>query len=180
MEKSRKILGSILIVALIASVPVFAGTVFAGTTDTFTVTVKGFFLDIQINRTTWSVNGGTAVPMSNMNWSNSSNPDPAVAYFNAILYNNSVNVDLKLHVSSDGADWTVGDAIGADTYRLNATHDLWTTIADCINLTGGAQTLKTGIVAGNNQTFDLRFDSPSSTTTGDEQTITITATVSEG
>jgi len=110
--------------------------------------------------------------MSSTYWSNAS----TTPYFTAILFNNSVNVDLKLHVSSDGADWSYGAAIGADTYRMNATADLF---VGEINLDDSAAAVKSDITAGTNQTFDLRFDAPSSTTTGDLQTLTITTTVAE-
>ena len=173
-EKTKKILPILLVTALVAST--FVMSAYAGTTDTFTVTVRGKYLDIQVNVSTWSINSDASIDMSSTHWSNVSDAAP---FFTAILFNNSVATDLKLHVSSDGADWTVGDAAGADTYVINATHDLWVTPAECINLTDGAVTLKAGISIATNQTFDLRFEAPSSTTSGDLQTITITATVAE-
>lgn len=173
MKRTKEMLVSVMVVALFVSI--FIAPASAGTTDTFTVTVRGKYLDIQVNQTTWSINSDNAIDMSSIYYSNAS----TTPYFTAVLYNNSVAVDLKLHVSTDGTTWNCGANPGADVYRANATHDLWVTPGECIVLTGGAQTLKSAITAGTNQTFDMRFDAPTSTTTGDLQTITITATVAE-
>jgi len=169
-KKMKKTLPIVIVLALVAST--FIMSAYAGTTDTFTVTVRGKYLDIQVNRTTWSINSDAAIAMSSTYFSNVS----TTPYFTAVLYNNSVNVDLQLHISTDGTTWSDGTAPAADVYRLNATADLFSAQ---INLNNVAQTVKSAITAGTNQTFDLRFDAPTSTTTGDLQTLTITATVAE-
>jgi len=175
MKTAKKLL--IMLVAIALLFGLLGVPVYGGSTDTFNVTVRGKYLDIQVNQSAWAINSNTAIEMSSQYWSNESQ---AWAYFKAILYNNSVNVDLKLHVSSDGADWNYSTTTsGSDKYVLNATHDEWVTPLETIILTNSAQTLKSNIASGTNQTFDLRFDAPTSTTSGDLQTFVVTATVAE-
>jgi hypothetical protein len=93
--------------------------------------------------------------------------------------NCTVNTDLKLQVTNDGADWTAatsGNGPGADTYRLNSSIDIWVADENQI-LTASATTISAGVVAGNNETFDLRFDAPTSTTVSTQQSITVTSTI---
>jgi len=70
---------------------------------------------------------------------------------------------------------TSGNPPASDTYRLNASIDIW--VADDNQIVTASQTtISTNIVAGQNETFDLRFDTPTSTSTASQQTVTITAT----
>jgi uncharacterized membrane protein affecting hemolysin expression len=94
--------------------------------------------------------------------------------------NCTVNTDLKLQVTNDGADWTAatsGNGPGADIYRLNASIDSWVTEFQII--TASVTTISLDIVAGQNETFDLRFDAPTSTTVSTQQSITVTSTLVE-
>ena len=98
--------------------------------------------------------------------------------FIADMDNTTVNTDLKLQITSDATDWsaaTSGNGPGTDIYRLNASVDTWSTENQIV--TASATTISTNIPAGQNETFDLRFDAPTSTSTGEQQSITVTATL---
>jgi hypothetical protein len=150
---------------------VISPTILAGTTDTFTVTVTGEYIECNIIQATWSVNGGTPVLMS------TSYDTTGGSTLTADTSNSSVAIDLKLQITGAAADWTAatsGNDPAADTYRLNASTDSF--VAHDVQILLASQTtISSGIVAGQDETFDLRFDSPTSTTTGVQQTITLTA-----
>lgn len=141
------------------------------TSDTFDITVTGEFLWIDITNATWAI--GT-VSMSSVHFTNATG-----ITFIADMDNTTVNTDLKLQITNDGADWTAatsGNSIGADTYRLNASIDIWVADQNQI-VTASATTISAGVTAGTNETFDMRFDVPSSTSVGTQQSITNTATL---
>jgi len=99
--------------------------------------------------------------------------------FIADMDNTTVNTDLKLQITTDGSGWssaTGGNSPDTNIYRLDASIDTWSA-SDVQIVTASATTISTSITAGNNETFDLRFRAPTVTTTGDEQTITITASL---
>lgn len=143
------------------------------TTDTFDITVTGEYLWIDITNATWVI--GT-VAMSSLTWTNETGKT-----FIADMDNCTVNTDLKLEITNDGADWTAattGNDPDADTYRLNSSTDIW--VANESQILGtGPVTISSNIVAGNNETFDLRFDAPTSTTVSTQQSITVTATITK-
>ena len=142
------------------------------TTDTFDITVTGEYLWIDITNATWAI--GT-VAMSSLTWTNETG-----ITFIADMDNCTVNTDLKLQITNDGADWTAatsGNGPGADTYRLNASIDSWVTEFQIV--TASVTTISLDIVAGQNETFDLRFDAPTSTSVSTQQSITVTATLVE-
>jgi len=98
--------------------------------------------------------------------------------FIADMDNTTVNTDLKLQITNDAADWsaaTSGNGPGTDIYRLNASIDTWSSESQIV--TASATTISTNIAAGQNETFDLRFDAPTASTTGSQQTITVTASL---
>jgi hypothetical protein len=150
---------------------VISPTILADTTDTFTVTVTGEYIECNIIQATWSVNGGTPVLMS------TSYDTTGGDTLTADTSNSSVNIDLKLQITGAAATWTAatsGNAPAADTYRLNASTDAF--VAHDVQILLASQTtISSPVLAGNDETFDLRFDSPTSTTTGVQQTVTLTA-----
>jgi len=100
--------------------------------------------------------------------------------FTAVKDNCTVYTDLSLQITNDAATWsaaTSGNGPGADIYRLNASIDIWLTENQII--TSSSTTISSNIPPTQNETFDLRFDSPTSSITGDQQTITITATLAK-
>ena len=143
------------------------------TSDTFTITVQGEYLYIEITPDTWDIG------LVSMGSSTYSNATPSNPYFTADTSDTNVNIDLKLQITNQGSEWsaaTSGNGPGADTYRLNASSDNWATESQIV--TASPTTIAT-ITAGQDQTFDLRFDAPISTSTGAEQTITVTATITK-
>jgi hypothetical protein len=166
--ESRKI-KVLMLVAITVGTTVLAGlpSTLAGDFDTFTVTVKGQYLTLSIAKESWSVNGGTAVAMSTAY--NTTVADT----FTADVTGSSSSVDLKLQITTDGATWKSDDAAGADKYTLYSSIDAGSTWPDHI-ITASATTISSGVAT--TETFDLKFNSPTSTTTGTLQTITVTAT----
>ena len=140
------------------------------TSDTFDITVTGEYLWIDITNLTWAI--GT-ISMSSVTFTNETG-----ITFIADMSDSSVDTDLKLQVTNDGAQWsaaTSGNGIGSDTYRLNASIDTWS--AENQVVTASATTISSGITAGQDESFDLRFDAPSSTSVGTQQSITVTASL---
>jgi len=151
--------------------PLMMRPVNAATSDTFDITVTGEFIWIDITNASWAI--GT-ITMSNNVWTNETGKT-----FIADMDNCTVNTDLKLQITNDGADWTAatsGNEPGSDTYRLNSSIDIWVADENQI-ITASQVTISTNIALGNNETFDLRFDTPTATTTANQQSITVTATV---
>jgi hypothetical protein len=143
----------------------------AATSDTFTITVTGEYIECNIEQATWSINSGTPVSMSTNYFTNASDT------FDADVSNSSVDIDLKLQITSDAATWTAataGNPAASDTYLLNASIDTWVADDNQV-IAASATTISTGITAGQDETFDLMFGTPTATTTGSEQTITVTA-----
>jgi len=131
----------------------------------------GEYIWMEITPTQWNI--GT-VQMGASYWTNSSNT------FTCVKDNCTVYTDLSLQITNDAADWsaaTSGNGPGADVYRLNASSDSWSTEHQIV--TASDTVIASNIPPTQNQTFDLRFDSPTSSTTGDQQTITITATLAK-
>lgn len=167
-EKIKVLMTATLLVTvfLIAASP----TLLAGTSDTFTVAVTGEYIECNVIQASWSVNSGTPVEMSESYYTN------ATDTLTADTSNSSVAIDIKLQITSDASTWsaaTSGNGAAADTYRLNASIDTWSNQVQVI--TASQTTIKSSLAAGNDQTFDLRFDAPTSTTTGTQQTVTLTA-----
>jgi hypothetical protein len=158
-------------ILIILSILTISPSYLAGTSDTFTVTVTGEYIECNILTASWSVNSGTPVLMS------TSYDTTGGDTITADTSNSSIAIDLKLQITTDAATWsaaTTGNDPGADTYRLNASIDSFGS-HDVQILTASQTTISSGISAGQDETFDLRFDSPTSTTTGVQQTVTLTA-----
>ena len=159
----------VLLTAMLMIVAFAPMNVSAATSDTFDITVSGEFLWIDITNATWAI--GT-VAMSSVTYTNETG-----VTFIADMEDSSVTTDLKLQITSDGADWSAAVAAASpdtDTYRLNASIDTWSAENQIVT---ASTTISSSIAAGNNETFDLRFDAPTSTTVGTEQSITVTASL---
>ncbi|MBS3748175.1 MAG: hypothetical protein KGY67_00560 [Candidatus Thermoplasmatota archaeon] len=127
------------------------------------------FIWIDITNNSWDIGN---VQMGTSVYTNASKT------FIADMDNCTVNTDLKLQITSDASTWssaTSGNSPDADTYRLNASIDTWTSENQIV--TASATTISSNIAAGTNETFDLRFDAPTSTSTGSSQSITVTASL---
>ena len=162
----------ILSEAIIISFLLFATNIItADTSDTFDITVTGEYLECNIIEDSWAVG---VVSMSSSSWTNETGDT-----LNADIDNSTVDVDFQLQISSDAATWAscgVGGSPGADIYRLNASADSWSTQIQLITASETTLVSSTQV----DQAFDLRFDAPTSTTTGQPQSITITASVIKG
>lgn len=139
-------------------------------TDTFDITVTGEYLWINITNATWAIGG---VAYSSRTWTNETG-----VTFIADIDNCTVSTNVQLQITSDATNWssaTSGNGPASDTYRMNASSDTWSSQGQLT--TASAYTVKSGITEGQNCTFDLRLDAPTTSTTGSQQMITITATV---
>ena len=128
------------------------------------------FLWIDITNTSWALGN---VVMGTSTYTNETG-----VTFIADMDNCTVNTDLKLQITTDGTTWnaaTSGNSPASNIYRLNASIDTWVNQFQIV--TASATTISSDITAGQNETFDLRFDAPTSSTTGTEQTITTTASL---
>jgi hypothetical protein len=145
------------------------------TSDTFTITATGEWIWLEINNASWAI--GT-VSMSQSYWTNATGAGDKE--FHGEKSNCTVTTDFKLQVTSDAATWsaaTDGNPPNTDTYRLNATCDDWS--GEYQIVTASATTCDTSIAAATNVSFDLRFDAPTSTSTGDEQSLTVTGSLAK-
>lgn len=170
MNKRLAILVAGLLLAFIALVP--SAPVPAADNDTLDVTFSGAYLECNIINATWAI--GT-VQMSTSYWTNSS--DTQVA--DVTNCTQGTNIDFEMNISTSPATWYsvwfANVTTGADQFKLNASDDVWTTQTALENTTRHD-------VANNHDpvadiTFDLRFDSPTSTTTGAAQSMTLTGIV---
>jgi hypothetical protein len=168
MKQNKKILMLVAISVLLT--PLLQTVHSDQTTDTFDITVTGEFLWIDITNATWAIGD---IAYSASKWTNETGET-----FIADIDNCTVNTDVLLQITSDATDWTAatsGSTPGTDIYRLNASSDTWSTQGQLT--TAAAFTAQSNVNEGTNSTFDLRFDAPTTSSTGDQQTITLTATV---
>lgn len=141
--------------------------------DDFLVTMSGSYLEINIENASWNI--GT-VDMSTSYWTNETGETQNASTWNSTA---GTNLDFEMVISVDAATWYtvwVGNyTTGANQYKMNASSDVWVSQEE-LNVTTYVD------VASNfdpavNVTFDLRFDSPTSTTTGAQQTVTLNGKV---
>jgi len=166
MKYSKKL--AVVAIACLFALSV-AQSASSASTDTFDITVTGEYLWIDITNATWAI--GT-IALSASNYTNQTG-----ITFIADIDNCSVNTDLSLQITTDGATWNDASAPGADEYRLNASINAW--VAENLLSEAGDATISSDVTAGQNESFDLRFDSPTSSTTGTEQSLTVTATIAK-
>lgn len=163
--KKLAVLTAVSLFAMFAIQPVSADQ----PTDTFDITMTGEFLWIDITNATWAI--GT-VALGSHTYTNETGKT-----FIADIDNCTVNIDLSLQITSDGATWNDGATPGADTYRLNASINTW--VAECLLSETSDTVISSDYAFGTNETFDLRLDAPTSGTSGAQQTITVTATITK-
>jgi hypothetical protein len=171
-SKTIAVLIALLLVAIFSIPYNFSDTAKAADTDTFDIIVQGEYLFINVTNTSWNLG---VVAMGSHHYTNETSNT-----WIADLDNTSVASDLSLQITNDATDWsaaTSGNGPGADIYRLNASIDTWATENQIV--TASDTVISSNIPAGNNETFDTRFDAPTSTSTGAQQTITVTATLSK-
>ena len=137
--------------------------------DNFLVTMSGAYLECNIINASWNI--GT-VNMSSHYWTNQTGETEKADTSNSTT---GTNLDFEMTVSSDAATWDIFTAPGADKYQMNASSNSWVAQMK-MELTVYGD-VKANFAPDDNATFDLRFDSPVSTTTGAMQSITLNGKV---
>jgi hypothetical protein len=145
----------------------------ANDNDNFLVTMYGYYLECNIINASWDI--GTVL-MSHSNWTNETHETEKADTHNSTT---GLTLDFEMVISVDGTDWkTVWSqnyTTGPNQYKLNASSDSWST-QNALNVSTYAD-VKTIFAPSDNATFDLRFDSPTSTNTGAGQSITLNGKV---
>lgn len=167
------------LVAIMLLCGIMAGSVAAATSDTFQITVTCDFIGIALRTyddgddyATWAIGQkgvGEAATMTEAE---------------GIMVVNTANIDTNLSawISTEAGAWTVGGAAGADTYKLElkafgssqVTPDL---SADTTAITATSSTgdlFKATLAGSTDQWVYGKFTLPTSTSTGTQQTITVT------
>lgn len=172
MSTKKGIVLLIGILIAICTMPTIFPVAQAVDNDDFSVTMYGAYLECNIINTTWAI--GT-VQMSTSYWTNATDTI-VVDTHNCTA---GTNIDFPMVISADAATWKTvyseNDTTGPDQYKLNATSDAWVT-QTALNVTVYAD-VDDNFDPANNVSLDLRFDSPTSTTTGIQQTITLNGKV---
>ena len=139
---------------------------FNWTNETYQFTTLDF-LWLDVTNVTWDI---SVVSIGSSIWTNATGKT-----FICEMDNTSVNTDLTLQITTDGATWHDASTPWIDEYRFNASIDNWAN--EFLLSEGSVATISSDIPAYQNETFDLRFDTPTATSTGVQQTITITAII---
>jgi len=170
MKEFNKILS--LIVGGLLTVCMMPGlvlTVRGLDSDTFLVTMSGSYLECNIINASWNI--GT-VAMSNSYWTNETGETERADTSNSTA---GTNLDFEMTVSTDAVTWNIDTAPGANKYQMNATSNNWTGQVKLQSVVYGD--VRANFAPASNVFFDLRFDSPTSTTVGATQSITLTGKV---
>ncbi len=157
---------------------------YAQTTDTFQITITVQYLAINLlnqgatNYTTWAIGSSIAPSSANSMAGNSGGVGDQ-----GVQVDNTSNVQTKLQcrVSTEATNWTIGGSIGADTYKLEAeafnawqsSGFTWGTGHGIVVLTTSAQDIWGTMAASTDQYVYFRLTAPSSTSTPNQQTITV-------
>jgi len=174
----KKILVSLFVLSLFFT----SGIALADTTDTFAITITCSFLSLNLRNYDDSGDYGTwAIGSKNTNVA------ATMVSTEGIMVVNTANVISKLSawVSTQAANWTNGGSAGADVYVLElkpfdssqATPDLSSGTATIETTSDPGNDFKTGLAAITNQWVYAKFTTPTSTSTGAQQTITTTIKV---
>jgi len=146
--------------------------------DTFTITVTCNFIEVNLRNTVDDADYGTwAVGSLATSGTDTMTDTEGVR---AVRGTSSQNTTLQSHVSGEATDWTIGGTISSDVYKLEVEG----TSAAAAPAMAGTNVLTTTtqtITTATNLTADwylyYKFTAPSATTTGDQQSITVTVTV---
>src|SRR3990167_1637904 len=169
MIKIKNLLGISTALAAFLLPVVFVGTVFASSTDTVAATVTP--QNISVSVTDGTVAYGT-VDLS-------SSEDTAAGGLNdSQTASNDGNITEDLNITSTdatgGTTWSLAGTIGANQYK----HSFCTTDCDgsptWTALTTSYQALGTSISASGTKVFDLKIDTPSSSSDYVQKSITVT------
>ncbi|MEW6095092.1 MAG: hypothetical protein AB1567_01005 [bacterium] len=157
----------------------------AATTDTFQITITINFIDMNLedylnaDYGTWAI--GQVAPSS----VNTMAANGGGAGEEGILVDNNsnVSVDIECYVGDSGS-WTLGAAIGADTYTLEAkdfaawevgpSPDFSSGVTQITATASPGNDIQTGLAANTDTYLYYRLTAPSSVSSGAQNTITVT------
>ena len=173
----KKLLCILLILGMVSWLGV--NTAQAATTDTFQITVTCNFISINLRNT-----GDTADYTTWAIGQKAENTATTMAQADGILVVNTANAatDLSAWVSTEAANWTKAASAGTDQYKLEmkcfdatqTTPDLSTGTFTITSAATPGNDIKTSLAATTNQWAYVKFTTPTSTTSGSQQTITVT------
>jgi hypothetical protein len=173
----KKLLCTLLILGIVSLLGI--NTAQAATTDTFQITITCNFISINLRNT-----GDTADYTTWAVGQKAENTATTMIQADGIKVVNTANAatDLSAWVSTQAANWTNQSAAGTDQYKLEmkcfdatqATPDLSTGTATITSTSTPGEDIKAGLAATTNQWAYVKFTTPTSTTSGSQQTITVT------
>ena len=167
----KKITGrqyAVLIFAAVLCVALSFLTLPVQAASTATVTATVTVQNVSVSVSDGSVSYGTLGTSSNANTASGDLDDSQTA-----TNNGNVSEDFNIR-GADTSAWTLAVSIGADQYK----HDFCT--SDCDGtptwtaLTTSYQTLSSSVSASGTQVFDLRLNTPSSSSSYSEQSADVT------
>ena len=154
----KLIIGLVVLAMVSLSLPVSAGN-----TDTITVTLSPqATIDISVSPDSWT-------PTASLNHSDNT----TTTYFTIDTLDTDVNISIDVKASNT-ADWTIGDTASHDVFVLGITPNGGSET----ELTTSDQTIWDDVSPGNDPQFGLNLDMPTTSSTSQDQTVTITFTAS--
>ena len=154
----------------VCAMPGLFSTAQGADNDNFLVTMSGRYLEVNIINASWNI--GTVL-MSHSYWTNASQTQTA----DVTNCTQGTNIDFEMTIGTDSSTgWSHDVAPGANKYRLNASGNTWSTQVN-LDLTPTYADVDANHNPVADILFDLRFDSPVSTTTGAAQSITLNGKV---
>jgi hypothetical protein len=173
----KKLLCTLIILGMVFWLGV--STAQAALTDTFQITVTCNFISINLRNyndtgdyTTWAVG------------LQAENTPTTMTQTEGIMVDNTANIatDLSAWVSTQAADWDNAASAGTDEYKLEMkcfassqpSPDLSSGTFTITSTATPGNDIKTGLAATTDQWAYAKFTTPTSTTSGAQQTITVT------
>jgi len=176
----KKLLCILLILGMVSWL--WVNTAQAATTDTFQITVTCNFLAINLRNTGDSADYTTwAMGQKAENTPTTMTQSEGIKVVNT----SNVSTDLSAWVSVPAAAWTNAAAAGANQYKLEmkcfaatqGSPDLSSGTTVITSTSTPGEDIKAGLAATTDQWAYGKFTTPTSTTSGAEQTITVTILV---
>ncbi|HSV27610.1 MAG TPA: hypothetical protein VLH60_06930, partial [Sedimentisphaerales bacterium] len=167
------------VLAAIMLCGMMAGNVAAVTSDTFTITVTCNFIGINLRTHDNASDYATwAIGQLGVGQSVSMTETQGIMVVNTA----NINTNLSARISTEAGAWTAGNAAGANTYRLElkafdatqAAPDMAAGTTSIIATASAGNVFESNLPGFTNQWVYGRFTLPTSTSTGAQQTITVT------
>lgn len=162
----KKFLGIFVFAVFVLALFVLNSVVLAADTATVTATVT--LQNVSVTVSDGTVAYGTLAASSTEDTTSGNLNDSQTA-----TNNGNITEDLNIK-GQDSGDWTLAGSVGADQYK----HDFCITTCDSTPswtaLTTSYQTLQSSVSASGTQDFDLRMNTPSSSTSYTSQSVDVT------